>query len=200
MKLSLAEMIASAIKIAKGNTYSVKVENQLKLPDVQKISGEVTVKDLEGLILGLDQVIKSVKSLPQMERADLSALEKAVKDIKFPDHPKMPEPLKTVEVTNLNELLKPLAKLASKLDTKSPTIHFPPPLKSVSVSNLEAIETILSSIQDKLEKKDEDPTGFSFERDSTGKLKTLTEIYPSGSVVSTGWNLGRVTVEDNRES
>lgn len=210
LKLALAQMLGTVMKFAKQQTFKVNVENQIKMPDTQKVEGQVSLNEMWVLILGLSEVIKRLESVAttieqspknvthhfKPEQVDLKPLEAAIKGLKL--NVAMPEQKDTVTVTNLAELKKPLADLASKLQIKFPDIHIPEYPKSVTVGNLTTIEKLLVALSNKEQPVEEQPLGFSWKRDSNGKLETLTEIYPSGKVISTGWNLGAVQVDDQR--
>ncbi|MBA2706141.1 MAG: hypothetical protein H0U60_20085 [Blastocatellia bacterium] len=173
LKVAMAQMVGAALKAVKKNTYSVKVENQITLPEIQQVEGSVSLKEIRTLVLGLDEVVKNLKSLADTgrentkllskelkpERADFSTLEKAVKDIRIPET-KIPEHPKTFAVNNFDELKKPLAELTSKLNIKFPDINIPPAPKNITVDNLEAIESLLAELSGKTEQivnKDEAP-------------------------------------------
>lgn len=214
LKVAFAQMIGSALKTVKKNTYSVKVENQVELPKVQQIEGVVTLKDIRTIVLGLNEVVKEVRKVSEAtakselalsknlkpERVDFSAVEKAVNAIKIPETV-IPDFPTVMQISNLAELKKPLADLASKLKIPAPIVNVPPNPKTITVGNLEAIETFLANIQSGLETQPtEEPTGYSFKRDENGNLVSFTEIYPSGKVTSTGWALGAVTITDDRDT
>lgn len=213
LKVALAQMFAQILTQVKKHTFTVKVDNQIKLPEIQKVEDRNTV-------LGLDAVEKSVRSVQEEvstltkeqkkalgelakilkpEKVDFAAVVKAIQAIKIPET-KIPEAPKEISVKNLDELKKPLAELASKLKIEFPAINIPEFPKSVTVGNLATVEAILAEISTKTEEKEEKPIGISWKKDKNGKLESLTEVYPSGKVVSTGWNIGSVKIHDDRTS
>lgn len=215
LKVAFAQMIGSALKTVKKNTYSVKVENQIELPKVQQIEGTIslTSKDIRTLVLGLNEVVKEVRKVSEAtakselalsknlkpERVDFSAVEKAINAIKIPETV-IPDYPTVMQISNLAELKKPLADLAAKLKIPAPIVNVPPSPKTITVGNLDAIEALLTKMSTKVEVAPEEPTGYSFKRDENGNLTSFTEIYPSGKVTSTGWALGAVTITDDRDT
>lgn len=184
------------------NVFNVKVENQIELPKVQKIDGQVSIKDMRTLVLGLNEVIKALGQVKKSaedntktisknlkpEKIDFSSLEKAVKGIKFPEV-KIPEQRKSVEVSNLNELKKYFDILAKKFNISAPVVNVPPFPKEIKVSNFPKPE------------KPEEPekmTGFYWKKDEFENVTEIVEQYPSGEVISTGWSMGRVKIDDKR--
>ena len=191
------------ISALKDNVFRVEVKNQIELPKIQKIEGEVAVKDIRSLIIGLNEIIKKqseviksyekgvgeLKKSLKPEKVDFSRLEKAVKEIKIPEV-KIPQPPKAIEITNLGELKKYFDELGKKFNIKFPDIEIPPFPKTVKVSNLAELK----------ETKKPEPKlqSFFWEKDENGELKSLTEVYDTGEVRTTGWNLGRVKIDDKR--
>ena len=195
----LAKKIADSIN---QNSFSVKVENQIKLPETQKIDGSVSIKDMRSLIVGLDEVIKALNEVKngakqnaktisndlKPEKIDFSSLEKAIKAIKFPDI-KIPEQRKTVEVSNFNELKKYFDLLVKKFVVPAPVVNVPPFPKEIAVSNFPKPEKPIEP---------EKMSGFYWEKDKNGDVTTLVEKYPSGEIVSSCWNIGSVKIDDRR--
>lgn len=190
------------------NKFDVEVKNQIVLPKIQQIDGTVSIKDAKALLIGLNEIIKGVENVKttyekstknlektlKPEKADFSRLEKAINSITIP------EPLKEVSVSNLNpdttnELIA-IKKEITKLKL-NPTINVETKEPKVSI-DLDGVKSRLETIVEALGVKEDEPTGFNFTKDSNGNLETLTEIYPNGKVVSDGWNIGRVTVNDKR--
>lgn len=159
LKVAMAEMVATAIKLVKKHTFSVKVENQIELPKLQQVEDKTTQKELQELKQQLTATTRAVESLEKTEKSstetlakalkpektDLSEVVKAVKGIKLPET-KIPEPVKEITIKNLDEFKKPLAELAAKLKIEFPTIEIPEFPKSITVGNLEAIESLLASL------------------------------------------------------
>lgn len=212
LKVAFAEMLGTALKLVKKSTYSVKVENQIKLPAVQQVEGTVSLKEIRTLVLGLNEVVKELKTLTSTGSAnttllskelkptkvDFTALEKAVKAIKIPETV-VPDYPTVMQISNLEELKKPLENLATKFKVEAPVINIPPAPKTITVGNLEGLQTTLESILAKEEPTEEPLIGLSWKKDDNGNLQTLTEIYPSGTVVSTGWGIGSVKIDDQRK-
>ncbi len=81
------------------NTFDVEVKNQVKLPDIFKIDGEVWVKDTSAILANLKKIIgeisdlknksvsqtKSLEKNLKPEKVDFSDLEKAVKGMLEPE-------------------------------------------------------------------------------------------------------------------
>jgi len=184
------------------NIFRVTVENQINPPEVQKIDGEVSIKDMRALVLGLDEIIKSLSEVKtsaekntkavtkdlKPEKVDFSGLEKAIKAIKFPEI-KIPEQRKSVEVSNLSELKKYFDGLIKKFDVPTPVVNIPPFPEKIEVSNFPKPEE---------QEKEEKMTGFYWKKDENNNVTEIVEQYPSGDVVSTGWDIGRVKIDDRR--
>jgi hypothetical protein len=189
------------------NKFDVEVKNQIELPEVFKVDGEVSVKDTKAILTGLNEVIRSVNATQKYyqeqtkqlsanlkpEKTDFSKLEKAVKEIEIP------KPLEVVSVDNLidytrklDEIKKEICKL--KLD---PTIQVSP---AKVVIDLDGVKSLLETIVESLGDKEEEMTGLVFKKDSLGNVTDIIEKYPSGDVVSSGWNLGIIKVKDERSS
>lgn len=164
LKGAMAQMLAAAVREVKKHTFSIKVENQIKLPDVQKVEDSKNTQKVSEVVAALSSLSKSVESLRKdsekqtkelstalkPKETDLSPVVKAVKDIKIPET-KIPKPVESVTVKNLDELKKPLAELAAKLKIEFPTIDIPEYPKTITVGNLEAIESLLAELSTKTE-------------------------------------------------
>lgn len=164
LKGALAQMFAAVVREVKRHTFTVKVDNQIKLPEVQKTEDSKTTQKVSEVVTALSSLSKSVESLRKdsekqtkdlstalkPKETDLSPVVKAVKDIKIPET-KIPAPLEAITVKNLDELKKPLAELASKLKIEFPTINIPEYPETITVSNLEAIESLLAELSTKTE-------------------------------------------------
>lgn len=190
------------------NKFDVEVKNQIVLPKVQQIDGEVSLKDTKALLIGLNEIVigvenvkktyeasaKSLEKNLKPEKIDLSKLEKAVKDIYIPD------PLKEVSVSNfidynkkLDAIVKEIAKL--KLD---PKIEVKTQTPRVSI-DLEGVKNQLQAIIEILSKPvEQEPTGFSWTKNDQGNLVSFTEIYSNGKITSDGWDVGRIKINDSR--
>lgn len=208
-KKFLNELSVATLKRVFKQTYRVEVSNQIKLPNVQKIEGKVSLKEIREVVIGLNEIVKKLdtlevtnrKSTTQLEKSlkpvenDPSPIVKAIKDIKIPET-KIPAPLSKIEITNLKELKDLLLKMLVELQKPTETVVIPPYPKTMTVGNLDKVEGLLADLN-KPEKEDE-PIAFNFDTDDTGNLKTFTEIYPDGEVISTGWSIGRVKIKDTR--
>jgi hypothetical protein len=198
----------SADKLAK-NKFNVEVKNFPTPPEVQTIDGEVSLKDTKALLTGLNEIIKVVENTKKNvesqtkqlekslkpEKTDFSSLEKAVKAIEIP------KPLESVSIDNqidynkkLDDIKKEICKL--KLD---PQIKVETKASDV-VIDLEGIKKLLQGIVESLGTKEEDMIGLVFKKDEYGSVTDIIEKYPSGNVVSSGWNLGVIGITDGRKS
>lgn len=214
LKVAFAQMVGTALKTVKKSTFSVNVENQVRLPETQKIEGEVSLKDFRILALGLNEVVKSLRVLSESEekntrllskelkpeKADFTSLERAVKDIKIPEV-KIPEPRKEISVSNLSELRKPLADLASKLKIEFPAIHIPEFPENITVSNLEGIEKLLSGLTtqvEELSKKKLPETNIKPLVDATKAVKKAIDelVFPVPTFNIPKSSSGYVAIED----
>jgi hypothetical protein len=196
-------------KISK-NKFSVEVANQIVLPKVQQIDGSVSIKDAKALLIGLNEIIKGIKTINDTYSKSSKGLEKSLKPekidfsslLKAINAIEIPEPLKEIIVRNPTpDTTKELVAIKKEL-TKlklNPTINVETKEPKV-VIDLEGVKSRLETIVGVLETKEDEPTGFSFTRNSEGNLSTLTEIYPNGKVKSEGWDLGSVKVSDDRRS
>lgn len=219
LKVALAEMFGAVLKQIKKYTFKVNVENQLSLPEIQKVKGSVSVDEAWGILLGLDEMLGALENLQKdfaglvkplrPKEVYLDEVIKAIKTIKIPDvkvpdiklpETKFPAYPKEIAVSNLSELKKPLLDLATKIQDKLSAIEFPEFPRSLSINNLDSIKAGLDEIVAILStNKDERPVGYSWERDATGRLTKFVEIYPDGRVISEGWNLGSVTINNDRK-
>jgi len=183
----------------KDNIFKVNVENQIEFPKVQEVEGEVSIKDLRAVLVGLNELIKKqsdtiksyekgvgeLKKTLKPERIDLSSVVKAVNAIKIPEV-KIPEPLKVIEISNLKELKRYFDELAKKFDIPAPVVNVPAFPQKIEISNFPKPEP------------EEAMTGFYWKKNELGDLTEIVEQYPSGEVISTGWVLGKVKINDNR--
>lgn len=171
------------------------------------------------LFAGIDEVITNVKKLGEVLPKELKALGKVIDKPKeeywteerlekvlrkvqpeFPDVV-IPEPLAEVRVTNQDKVISLLEKIVKKPDFEKAVVNLPDPVEfpsSMSVDNLGEVVDKLEILVNKSEQPVEQPIGLSWDEDANGNLESVTEIYPSGKVVSTGWNIGRVKVKDDR--
>ena len=182
----------------KNSTFKVNVENQIELPETQKIEGEVSIKEIRSILLGLNEMIKGLyetKSaieankieLPEQKEVDFSSLEKAIREIPETVIPEYPEQKEEIRISNLNEITKYFQAVIEKIEgIKIPETKIPAFPKKIEISNLPE------------EKEEEKCTSFSWDVNENGDLTSITENYPSGQVVSTGWALGRVKIDDKR--
>lgn len=184
---------------------------KLDMPEGFKLDWGITINGLKEILVGLDLTIDQVKkltdSLPSIvdkidqgansDRKELSALVAAVKSIKAPTIV-IPEPLSEVKVTGQDKVVNLLTKIANKPDFEKTELQSPIFPQSITVDNLREITDKLSELVDKEAYTEDKCTGFSWDTDSNGELSTFTEMYSNGNVVSTGWNLGRVRITDDR--
>lgn len=153
----------------------------LKVPEVQKMEWGITIDGLKELFAEFFTELRQVVV--------------AMREIEPPEVV-MPEPKAEIKVTDLNKVVALLQRLASKPEAKVTIPNFP---RKITVDNLDEVVDKLDSLVDKEEKTEERATGYSFEKDESGNLSKVTEMYPSGDVVSEGWNLGRVRITDDRK-
>ena len=66
------------------------------------------------------------------------------------------------------------------------------------IIDLDGLKTQLEQVIELLSATEDKPIGFSWTKNSQGNLSTLTETYPTGKVISEGWDIGRVIVDDQR--
>lgn len=203
----VGNITAGLYKKLAGTKFDVEVKNQIVLPEVQKISGEVSLSDTKALLIGLNEIVRGIESAKKsheqmskgMEKSlapkemDMSCLEEAINAIEIP------EPLKEVSVSNLKDYsdkLDAIKKEISKLKL-DPKIEVQPTKVTI---DLDGLKNQLQAILDALvtPEKDDEPTGFSWTKNSEGNLSTFTEIYPDGKVVSTGWDINKVEINDQR--
>jgi hypothetical protein len=190
------------------NKFDVEVKNPTKLPDVFKVDGSVSLKDTKALLIGLNEIVRKLdvanktyeqsskgleKSL-KPEKVDFSSLEQAIKAIEIP------KPLKEVSVDNLQDYsnqLELIKKEISKLKL-DPKIEVKTQTPQVSI-DLEGVKNQLQAIIEALSKPEEEPIGFSWTKNPEGNLSTFTEIYPDKKIVSSGWDLGKVEVDQRNK-
>ena len=175
------------------NQYKVEVSNQIKLPNIQKIEGKVDI-DTRALVIGLNEVIKSVKEVqkqiksqkfPEPEKIKFDAVIKAINSIKIPEN-KIPDYPKEISVSNLTELKKYFDAL--KLSVNIPETKIPSFPKEIAVNNFPK----------QIEEKSEEMTGLYWDTNDNGDLTEMVEQYPSGNITSSGWSLKRVKINDKR--
>lgn len=185
--------------------FDVEVKNPLKLPDVFKVDGSVSLKDTKALLIGLNEIVRGIEATKKHYEAQTKQLEKSLKPEKI-DFTKLekainsitiPEPLESTFVTNFpdyNKKLDLIQKEISKLKL-DPKIEVSPAKVSI---DLDGVKNQLKAILDALVTpvKDDEPTGYSWTKDSEGNLSTFTEIYSDKKIVSSGWNLGSVKIEN----
>jgi hypothetical protein len=193
-------------KMLANNKFDVEVKNQIVLPKVQQIDGSVSIKDAKALLIGLNEIIKGIKTINDTysktskglekslkpEKIDFSSLLKAIEDIYIP------EPLKEVSVSNLppdtTKELVAIKKEITKLKL-NPTINVETKEPKVSI-DLDGVKNQLKTLIEAVsEPDDEEPTGYSWTKNSEGNLSTFTEIYSDKKIVSTGWDIGRVEIK-----
>ena len=167
-----AETIANAIGDIK-----------LVLPEVQKMQWELSVA-------GLQDLLKS-------HEAELLQLIEIVKNIK--PEVTLPSISPKVDMPGIDKMISLLTQLVAKPSFEKTVVNTPDFPSKITVDNIGDIVDKLAVLTN-TDDKDEELTGLTFDRDANGNLITLTEIYPSGTVVSTGWNLGRVRISDDRRS
>lgn len=204
VKNFFADLFSNSVSKLSMNKFDVEVKNPLKLPDVFKIDGSVTLKDTKALLIGLNEIVRGIEATKKHyetqtkqlekslkpEKVDFTKLEKAINSISIP------EPLESTFVTNFpdyNKKLDLIQKEISKLKL-DPKINVSPTKVSI---DLEGVKNQLQAILDALatpEKYDE-PTGYSWTKDSDGNLSSFTETYKDKKIVSSGWNLGSVKIE-----
>lgn len=204
IKAFFSGLLQKTTKDITSNKYRVIVDNQIKLPDVQMIKGKVDIENFRPVLMGINENIKKIEALKKVveaqtkelkpikpEKVDFSRLEKAVKGIKIPET-KIPKYPTKISVDNLVDIKKQLAEVEKAIkNIKIPKVDIPEYPKSISVKNLKDIKIP--------EPKEEEPLmGFYWDKDSNGNLTKLVEQYPSGEVISTGWALGRVKIDDRR--
>lgn len=198
---SLGTKITSEIN---SNTFDVRITNQKDFPDVQKISGDVTIKESRDFIIGIDAIIDSLNSVKKefsaqtsdlskslkQEKTDLSPIIKAIKAINIPETkiPKYPESISVNNLKDLEKLLKPLLEKIEKKEIKFPSIEIPKFPKAIEISNF----------PDPKDEAEEDMTGFYWNKNENGDVTEIVEQYPSGDIVSTGWAIGRIKIDDRR--
>ncbi len=199
-KSFLSNLFFESVKEIKSNKYKAEVD----FPEVQKVSGTVTVSNTEFKINNLSELsgeidkkideLKKIQSevvlaVKGIKEPDFSSLEKAVKSIKIPEV-NIPE-VKEVSINNLSELKKYFDDLPKKI--KFPDINIPA-TKEIKIP--EYPKEIKVSNFPKEEK--EELIGFYWTKDDAGNLSELVEVYPRGEVVSSGWSIGRVKIDDKR--
>jgi hypothetical protein len=192
-----------ADKLSK-NKFDVEVKNQIVLPKVQQIDGTVSLKDAKALLIGINEIVNGIKTVNDTyskstkglektlkpEKIDFSSLLKAIEGIYIP------EPLKEISVNNLKDNTKELEaikKEITKLEMK-PTINVETKEPKVSI-DLDGVKSLLETIVKSLEVKEDEPTGYSWTKNSEGNLSTFTEIYSDKKIVSSGWDIGRVEIK-----
>lgn len=173
----------------------------VRLPKVQKVKGTISLKEARSLLVGINEVVKNLQQVKTeitsqtkglskyLKPSDFSKLEKAIKAIKIPET-KIPEYPKDVKINNLKELKNHFDQLADKFNIKIPEVKIPDYPKSIKVSNFP---------KPKPEPMEEEMIGFSWQKNDLGEVTKITEEYPSGKVISTGWVLGRVKIDDQRK-
>jgi hypothetical protein len=192
-----SKLLSEFGKIIIKNKFDVEVKNPTKLPSVFKIDGSVSLKDTKALLVGLNEIIKVVentkKNLQEQtkqlekslkpEKVDFSELKKAIENIEIPEVV-IPETIippfpKEIKISNFPE------------QVRIPEVSIPPFPKKIEISNFPDPAE---------EPKEEEMTGLVFKKDSNGNVSDIIEKYPSGNVVSSGWNLGVIKVSDGRKS
>lgn len=143
----------------KDNTFSVRVENQVSLPEVQKVDGAVSLKEIRLLLVGLKDTVSALEDVKNAidkgnkqvakelkpEKIDLAPITKAIENIPEVEIPEHPE---SVSVNNFSELKKSFDDLAKKVNIKFPEIVFPEFPKSLDVNNLkEHTKAIIDAIK-----------------------------------------------------
>lgn len=185
----------------KDNTFKVKVVNQIKVPDIQRIKGSVSLVEVQALLSAINSVIEGVnkvqttlqeqtKNLDTLkpEKIDFTSVEKAIKNIPKVNIPDFPEQREEIRVNNLSELKKYFDELSKKLNINFPEINIPSYPKEIKISNFPKQEKVI----------EEKCIGYNWETNDNGDLTTITEYYPSGEIISTGWAIGRVKIDDRR--
>jgi len=187
------------------NKFDVEVKNPTKLPDIFKIDGSVSIKDTKALLIGLNEIVRGIEATKKHyenqtkqlekslkpEKVDFTKLEKAINDIYIPD------PIKEISITNFTDYTKQLdliKKEISKLKL-NPEIKVNNPAPKVSI-DLEGVKSRLEAVVEALTVKEDEPIGYSWTKNSEGNLSTFTEIYPDKKIISIGWDIGRVEINE----
>lgn len=152
---------------------------KLQIPETQKMQWELSI---EGLL-----------EMLEMHQEKMDAAVEAIKNIKPEVTVEAPD--SEVRIANIDKTNKILQQILEK-DPKAPSVVVPNFPDKISISNLKSLEDSLDSLLNALKKEDEEPIGYRWNKDSTGKLKSFTEIYEDHEVTSTGWNIGRVSITD----
>lgn len=187
---------------------------KLDMPEGFKLDWGISINGLKELLLGLDLTMDQVKKLTNelpaiVEKLDKNAglhkeafaeIAKAIRSIKQPEVI-VPEPLAEVKVTDLNKVVDLLKKLVAKPDFECSDIMVPDFPTSITVDNLSEVVEKLDALltMDRSDEQEREPIGYSWTKDSTGKkLFSFTEIYSDHKVTSSGWNIGRVSITNDK--
>jgi hypothetical protein len=200
-KQFFTDLFSKSTNELKVNKFKVEVENQIELPKVQKIDGEVTLKNAREYVIGLNEIKKTIettiKSLEKTtknlnkelkpEKINLKPVVDAIDAIEIPETV-IPDYPTEMTISNLSFLQQYFDKLAKQFDIKIPETKIPPYPKEIEVSNFPEPP-----------EDEEEMAGLYWNKNEIGDVTELVEQYPSGNIVSKGWDIARVKVRDERK-